>query len=279
MMRQFSSTIWDSDGEASENRLRGIYGFMMVDVSRYCEEIGSSKEAACMSTIRLINMHASAWSERVRWALAFKGVTYENEEYQPGPDDEKKIEKLSGQKQVPVLVADGTAIPDSTAILHWLEHYKPKPALLPELEKDRAQVTLWEELMDWVVGPQGRMLIIGRLIGSGEPTLQQVGQFFSQKYQHSSYAEQHARSTLERVLTSLASSLAGREYLVGDAFTRADLTTACMLMVVNPAPDQLFPFPAIMRPIYTDALASSFAPVFAWRDEMYRKHRGEVVRT
>ena len=104
-----------------------------------------------MSTIKLIHMYASPWAERVRWALTFKGVPYEKQNYQPGVDEEA-VKKLTGQAQVPVLLVNGTVIPDSTAILNWLEEYKSQPALMPASEKDCAQVTLWEELMDW--GPR-----------------------------------------------------------------------------------------------------------------------------
>lgn len=232
-----------------------------------------------MSTMKLIQMYASPWAERVRWALAFKGVPYEKQDYRPGVDEEA-VKKLTGQAQVPVLLVNGTVIPDSTAILNWLEEYKPQPALLPASEKDRAQVMLWEELMDGVLGPQARMLIVGHFLRSSEPGLQQGGRYFAQKYQHSPYAEDHAKVTIDRVLTILKHALEGGQYLVGEVFSRADVTTACMLMLVNPAPDDLFLFPAGMRPMYTVPLTreAAFAPIFAWRDEIYRKYRGEAVK-
>jgi glutathione S-transferase len=232
-----------------------------------------------MSTIKLVQMYASPWAERVRWALKFKGVPYEKENYQPGVDEEK-VKKLTGQAQVPVLLVDSKPIPDSTAILNWLEKYKPQPALMPTSDKDRAQVMMWEELMDGVLGPQARMLIIGQFLRSSEPELQRGGSYFAQKYQHSAYAEEHAGLTVERILTILKHALDGRQYLVGDAFTRADVTAASMLLLVNPPPDDLFLFPASMRPMYTAPTASNaaFAQVFAWRDKMYRKHRGEAVK-
>jgi glutathione S-transferase len=232
-----------------------------------------------MSTIKLIQMYASPWAERVRWALNYKGVPYEKQDYQPGVDEEK-VKKLTGQAQVPVLLANGKVIPDSTAILNWLEEYKPQPALIPASAKERAQVMMWEELMDGVLGPQARMLIVGHFLRSSEPELQQGGRYFAQKYQHSSYAEEHAKVTIERILTALKHALDGRQYLVGDAFTRADLTAASMLLLVNPPPDELFLFPAPMRPMYTAPLTSDsqFTPLFVWRDQMYRGHRGETVK-
>ena len=232
-----------------------------------------------MSTTKLITMYLSPWSERVRWALAFKRLSYEKQNYRPGVDEEE-VKKLTGQNQVPVLLTDGKAIPDSTAIMEWLEDSRPEPALLPRSEKDRAQVTLWEELMTGVLGPQARMLIIGRCLRSREPEMQQGGQFFAGKYGHSPYAEEQAKLTVKRVLLRLEHTLSGRQYLVGDAFTRADLTTASMLMLLRPAPDELFVFPAPMRPIYTEPLAddSTWSAIFVWRDQMYKRHRGEVVK-
>jgi glutathione S-transferase len=58
-----------------------------------------------MSTIKLVQMYASPWAERVRWAFKYKGVAYEKENYQPGVDEEK-VKKLTGQAQVPVLLVD-----------------------------------------------------------------------------------------------------------------------------------------------------------------------------
>jgi glutathione S-transferase len=232
-----------------------------------------------MSTTKLITMYGSPWSERVRWALKFKGVAYEKENYEAGVDEEK-IKKLTGQAMVPVLVADGKIIPDSSAILEWLEASKPAPALLPRSEKDRAQVTLWEEVAIGVLGPQGRTLLNGRLLRIDNPEAQRSGKYFAEKYGHSPYLEEQARLTVGRILVSLRDTLSGRQYLVGDAFSRADLTTACMLMLLKPAPDEFFFLAAPLRPIYTDPLADdpAFAPIFAWRDQMYKKHRGEAVR-
>jgi glutathione S-transferase len=232
-----------------------------------------------MSSIKLILMYSSPFSERVRWAFTFKGVPYEKKDYRPSVDEEE-VKKLTGQAQVPVLLTNGKIVPDSTAILNWLEDYKPEPALMPATDKERAQVMLWEELVGEVLMPKARLLVIGRVVRADDPGLQKAGDYFGQKYQHSQFAEEHAKGTVERVLTVLKHALDGRNYLVGDHFTRADLITACSLMLLKPAPDDLFLLPASERPLYMEALAQrpAFAPIFAWRDEMYRKHRGEAVK-
>jgi glutathione S-transferase len=232
-----------------------------------------------MGAAKLIQLYQSPWSERARWGFEFKGVLYEKEDYQIAAGEEA-LKKLTGQAQVPVLLIDDKVIPDSTAILNWLEEHKSQPVLMPTEEKDRARVMMWEELMDWVLGPQGRLLILGKFARAENPQTQQAGQFMGQKYQYSPYAEEHARATVQRILTILKHALAGRDYLVGDSFTRADLTAASMLAVVNPPPDEIFFFPAAARPMFTESVAQdpTFAPIFAWRDQIYRRHRGGPVR-
>jgi glutathione S-transferase len=232
-----------------------------------------------MGTIKLILLYTSPYSERVRWAFTFKGVPHQIKNYQPAVDEEE-VKKLTGQGQVPVLLSNGTVLPDSTAILNWLEHYKPEPALMPTTDRGRAQVIIWEEVIGGVLVPQARILVIGRCLRAEQPELQQRGSYFGHKYQHSQKAEEQARSTVERVLTALKHTLEGQNYLVGDTFTRADLFAACSLNLLKPAPDDLFLIPASMRQMYVEPLAEDpgFARIFAWRDDTYRKHRGEAVK-
>ena len=73
-----------------------------------------------MGTTKLITMYGSPWSERVRWAFAFKKLPYEKQNYEAGVD-EAAVKKLTGQAMVPVLITGDKVIPDSSAILDWLE--------------------------------------------------------------------------------------------------------------------------------------------------------------
>jgi glutathione S-transferase len=228
---------------------------------------------------RLITMYGSPWSERVRWAFAFKRLPYEKQNYEPGVD-EAAVKKLTGQAMVPVLITGDKVIPDSSAILDWLEETKPEPALLPKSAKERAMVTLWEEVALNALGPHGRTLITGRLLRIDAPEAQKSGKYFAEKYGYSEFAEAQSRLTVTRILTSLRDTLSGREYLVGDRFTRADITVAAMLMLLKAAPQEFFFFTPELRFVYLDKLGDdpAFSEVFAWRDRMYKDHRGEVVK-
>jgi len=134
--------------------------------------------------------------------------------------------------------------------------------------------------MDWVLGPQGRILILGKFLRSDNEQMRQGGQFMGQKYQHSPYAEEHAKAAVQRQLTILKHALDGRNYLVGDSFTRADLTAASLLNVVNPPPEDLYQVAPPVRAMFTsdEARDPAFASIFTWRDNMYRKHRGGPIK-
>ena len=54
-----------------------------------------------MSTIKMIGLYQSPWSERARWGFEYKNVPYEKEDYQIGAGEEN-LKKQTGQAQVPV---------------------------------------------------------------------------------------------------------------------------------------------------------------------------------
>jgi glutathione S-transferase len=82
--------------------------------------------------------------ERVALAAAHKGVEIE---WRDVPyDDRRVVEKVSGQSLVPVLVDGDLVLPDSPAILRWLEERHPEPPLYPREAARRAEV---ETFLDW----------------------------------------------------------------------------------------------------------------------------------
>lgn len=79
----------------------------------------------------------SSATERVRIALALKGVSYEYVSISELGWDE--YEKINPHRLVPALSLGGEIIPQSNAILHYLEERYPSPALLPSHPVLRAQ--------------------------------------------------------------------------------------------------------------------------------------------
>jgi glutathione S-transferase len=82
--------------------------------------------------------------ERIALAAAFKGLAVE---WLDVPyDDRTLVEKVSGQPLVPVLVVGDTVLPDSPAILRWLEEHHPEPPLWPSDSGRRAEADVF---VDW----------------------------------------------------------------------------------------------------------------------------------
>src|SRR5439155_1096618 len=87
-------------------------------------------------------------------------------------------------------------------------------------------------------------------------------------------------STVPVLIADLARAVASSPYLVGDGFTRADLTVACMVAgVIGIPPDELFALDESMRAMFgvLPEEDPAVAPLRAWRDGIYRRHRGGRV--
>jgi glutathione S-transferase len=229
-----------------------------------------------MAALTLWELYFSPWSERVRWVLELKGLPYTRRGYRP-LSDEDELRRTTGIATTPVLLADGEVVGDSDAAVDWAEAARPAPALLPADPRQRAAVRALELTATEVLAPSARLVMIGRWQAAN---VQPLGDHFAAKYHWSSDAEARGVATLRRALPELADAVARGPYLVGDTFTRADLTLACMLTpVLGPPPEELFALDESVRTMFRLPTGSGpeAAPLRAWRDETYRRHRGGRV--
>ena len=93
--------------------------------------------------IRLYRFAFSTNVERVALALAHKGL--EAESVWIDPDDRSEIERVSGQRLVPVLEEDGRVVSDSMEIVSYLEERYPEPPLYPADPARRAELDVFVE--------------------------------------------------------------------------------------------------------------------------------------
>jgi len=229
-----------------------------------------------MANLEVIELYGSPFSERLRWALKHKNVAHARRPFVPIAG-EAEHRRATGIATAPVLLADGKVVGDSNRALEWLEQTVAKPPLLPEEPSQRAQVRAWEAFASEVLAPYARLTFIGKFKKLG---IQPLADHFAAKYHWSEDAEERAVAFLQDVLPDLARATAAGGYLVGASFTRADLTVASMLATVFGHPDDdLFQLDAGVRPMFGMPLGEDqeLAPLRRWRDEMYRRHRGERV--
>jgi glutathione S-transferase len=131
-------------------------------------------------------------------------------------EDERGRERLAGLwplASIPVLVDDeaGLTLPESTAIVEYLDALGDAPRLIPAAAGDALQARLWDRIVDGhVMTPMQK--IVGDALrpeGSGD-----------------AHGVAEARVALERVYPVLDAQLAGGEWLAGAAFTLADCAAA-----------------------------------------------------
>jgi glutathione S-transferase len=229
-----------------------------------------------MPNLELIELYPSPFSERVRWVLELKGVAYRRTPYVPVAGEEEHKRK-TGIATAPVLLADGEVVGDSDHAVEWLETRHPAPALLPADPQRRAQVRAWELLATEVLAPAARLVMIGRF---KEMNVQPLADHFAVKYHWSEAEETRVDRMLRTALPDLAAAVERAPHLVGDGFTRADLTVAALLTpAIGLPPDDVFSIDPGMRSMFGMPFGADPAlrPLREWRDRIYRRHRGGRV--
>jgi maleylacetoacetate isomerase len=93
-------------------------------------------------TLELYTFYRSSAAYRVRIALNYKGLSYTPITLHLRRNEHRRADYLSLNPQglVPALAHDGAVIPQSIAIMEYLEERYPEPALLPAAGVDRALV-------------------------------------------------------------------------------------------------------------------------------------------
>jgi glutathione S-transferase len=243
----------------------------------------------------LWQIDVSHYSEKVRWALAWKGV--EHRRRSPVPGAHMPIAAWltrGGQVTFPVLEIDGRRIGDSTAIIAALEERYPEPPLYPTDSEQRRRALELEDFFDEELGPHIRHLAwhefrhdrerLNELMRHTAPgplaRIPSVAALYTRVFSALRFragdAEQaeRGRAKVLAALDRLEQELGDREYLVGDEFTVADLTAASLFYpLVQPEEGPM--------PVDQPAAAGFErfrAPLrerrgFEWVAEMFRRHR------
>jgi len=241
----------------------------------------------------LHQFRASHYNDKVRWALAHKGIAHARVSYLPGPH-RRAIVRMTGQTSTPVLEMDGQVVAGSARIIDLLEHRFPLRALYPWEPTQLEQALAIQARFDREVGPATRTLAfaaiidhpayIARLFGHGEGTFK-LGVYRATlpllrpliaKANGVADADNVRRSlaVTEQALDWIAASTRERPALVGDAFSIADLATAALLspVVALDHPDMR---PRAGVPPALTALHARFDghPAVAWVKRQYRENR------
>ena len=173
----------------------------------------------------------ATFSPYVRKVLAFaaeKGVAVEARAVGLGSTDEQFL-AASPFRKMPAMDDDGATLADSSAIVAYIDAKQPDPVLIPAEPLARGQVMWFDKLMDTMLSPAVGVVGFNRIVGP---------RFLGRTCDEAA-VRVALDDTLPPILAYLNEQVSGREWLVGDGLTFADLTIASGLVNLHHAGEPL----------------------------------------
>jgi glutathione S-transferase len=243
----------------------------------------------------LYDFRFSHYSEKARWALDFKGIPYRPRHLLPG-FHLRTTRKLAPRTCVPILKTDSVAIQDSTEIINFLEQTFPDRSLTPLDPNDANEALEWEEYLDEEIGVTLRLWFYYHALRDRPRAVRFLCQGASW-YQRSLFAccfapirramtevmgiHPGAANEAERrfriAFDRLDKALERAPFLVGNRFSRADLT-ACALLWPLCRPGESQSQIALLYPAQVCALREELEQrrFYRWVLEGYRDYRAPL---
>jgi glutathione S-transferase len=246
-----------------------------------------------MDTPLLWHIPLSHYSEKVRWALDFKGITHRRRVL--GPDYLIRVWRATGQGKLPALWLDDQAVADSTRIIAALEEHYPEPPLYPRDAAMRQRALALEDDLEETLGPALRAAIVtplfqhdpdialrvlttgmgGKAYRTLRPLLRIFPTFYRFRHRIRESNLEGDRAIVAVALDRIEHERQGRAYLVGETFTVADLTAAALLGALLQPPEIQYPL-QVELPLYLQEYRATLLrhPAAQWAAGIYRLHRG-----
>jgi glutathione S-transferase len=232
----------------------------------------------------------SHYCEKVRFALDYKGISYNARNLLPGLH-RLTTTRIGKGSSVPVLSRDGIAIQGSAAIITYLDETFPERPLTPSDPNVRAEALAWEQWLDADVGPAIRRYCYHTLLDHRALTcgfFTRDGPWWGRLYLRVSYRnlekkmrafmdinEATAADALTRIqgfLERLNGEYSARKFLVGHQFSRADLAAAALFAPMFKPPQYGLDWPAQL-PQPLQGVADEMAPQLEWARRLYLDYR------
>lgn len=196
---------------------------------------------------RLITIPISHYCEKARWALERLNISYVEEPHVAG--FHRLATQKNGGQSTPLLVTKEGTFSDSTDILYYLDQIAPVSArLYPADPQLSHQVEKLEDLFNTQLGPSVRCWLYFYLLNNRQlmrqlwcqstPLIEQaffpivfpwVRNLVRQKENITAESAASSHDMIRRIFDEVSQQLAdGRPYLVGNSFSAADLTFACL---------------------------------------------------
>ncbi len=228
--------------------------------------------------LELHQFRHSAFCLKVRMALAAKNLTYRTIAVTPGIG-QLELFKLSGQRQVPVLVDGDHVIADSSAIIRHLDSIQPEPKLIPSDSQQSALVHLIEDWADTTLASAARSALI-QAVGFDKELRENLiakdlPESFKQVINQVPYGffngikeitNKGERSELIISLEKLSKLLGTHSWLIGNKMSAADISVAAQLSLVKFPSSSGIPLEGKGCPGIKDS--PNLRELFNWRDQL-----------
>lgn len=245
-----------------------------------------------MTTPTLWGLSISPWTERARWALDHHQIRYRYREHTPMLGEPalrwRARRRESGRATVPLWIDEQRVLADAEAIARLADQRGSGESLFPsehdatirELSRDaeRAMSSLRALVVAALLAdPEAQVetlppQIPGGLRGPLRGIARAGTRFLGRKYAADlSQLDAHEQSGREYA-EQLRAKLGGREFLLGDRLSYADLIAATVINgFAGGDPIRLRNYPAIRRVWTRPTLAEEFADLSSWRDRLYEQ--------
>ncbi len=172
--------------------------------------------------MKIFEMKIAPNPRRVRVFLAEKGlldtIEFEQVDLQKGENLTPEFKAMNPMGKVPVLLLDdGNTIAETMAICRYFEELHPDPALLGTSAFEKAQVEQWLRWIEFFFFlPTGMCF-------------QHSSGYFKDRMNPIPEWGAECRKQSEKFFDFLDRHLEGREFIVGDRFTAADINAMCTI--------------------------------------------------
>lgn len=231
--------------------------------------------------IELYQLQWSHYVEKVRWALAFKQLPWRGIEVVAFI--KKELQRFDCAPTFPLIhdTETGVAISDSSPIIRYLDETYPAQPLFPADLALREEVWQWMLRLDSTLGLHGRRLGYTQVIMECPNTLAQqflpnvaggvftrrglrrpasavLGAMLTLRFRFHRNRGDRVYEQLEAQLLPIAATIEREGYLVGGAFSAADITLASLLRPLRIVP-HFSHHPRLQS-------------LFAWQERLFREH-------
>jgi glutathione S-transferase len=189
--------------------------------------------------IELFHSPRSTCSQKVRLALAEKGLSYESR-----PIDLAKREQhtpdylaINPNGVIPALRHDGFVVTDSSVICEYLDEVFPTPALMPAAPRSRAKVREWMRFIEEVPTAAIRIPTANQIFARPLRAMSSaqfevwsrnitVRRSLYVQMRRDGFGDEDVAEALERLALTIArvdAACAGAAWLAGESYTLADI--------------------------------------------------------